>query len=97
MKIGVVTESFPGERRVAIHPDAAPILTKSKLEVVVQSGAGRESGFPDDAYAAKGGRILANRADVFRENVAAGHEPMIRLLPWLRGIGDVEVRVERSL
>jgi len=67
MKIGVVTESFPGERRVAIHPDAAPILTKSKLEVVVQSGAGRESGFPDDAYAAKGGRILANRADVFRE------------------------------
>ena len=67
MKIGVVTESFPGERRVAIHPDAAPILTKSKLDVVVQSGAGRESGFPDDAYAAKGGRILANRADVFRE------------------------------
>jgi len=67
MKIGVVTESFPGERRVAIHPDAAPILTKSKLEVVVQSGAGRESGFPDDAYSAKGGRILANRADVFRE------------------------------
>lgn len=67
MKIGITTETFPGERRVAVSPDAAGLLAKAKFEVLVQSGAGTEAGFPDAQYEAKGARLSPNRADVFAQ------------------------------
>ncbi len=66
MIVGVPRESFPGERRVALVPAAIPNLTKAGLEVVVEAGAGTAAGYPDADYAAKGARILADRAEVFR-------------------------------
>src|SRR6266700_950873 len=66
MIVGVPRESYPGERRVALVPTVIPHLTKAGIEVVVEAGAGVEAGFPDPEYAAKGARILADRADVFR-------------------------------
>jgi len=65
MIVGVPKESFPGERRVALVPTVIPQLVKAKLEVVIEAGAGRESGFTDQDYAAKGARILPDRAAVF--------------------------------
>src|SRR5437588_3958804 len=65
MIVGVPRESFPDERRVALVPLALPNLTKAGLEVVVEAGAGASAGYPDAEYAAKGARILPNRADVF--------------------------------
>ncbi|HUK52802.1 MAG TPA: Re/Si-specific NAD(P)(+) transhydrogenase subunit alpha [Candidatus Binatia bacterium] len=65
MIVGVPKESFPGERRVALVPLVVPALAKSKLQVVVESGAGIEAGFPDAEYTAKGARVLPNRAAVF--------------------------------
>jgi len=65
MIVGVPRESFPGERRVAMVPAVIPSLTKAGLEVVVEAGAGREAGYLDTEYAAKGARILPTRADVF--------------------------------
>jgi NAD(P) transhydrogenase subunit alpha len=64
--VGVPKESFPGERRVAIVPAVIPNLTKAGLEVVIEKGAGVEAGYPDAAYVEKGGKILADRAEVFR-------------------------------
>jgi NAD(P) transhydrogenase subunit alpha len=66
MIVGVPRESFPGERRVALVPAAIPNLTKAGLEVVVEAGAGIGAGYPDADYAAKGAKIVADRAAVFR-------------------------------
>jgi NAD(P) transhydrogenase subunit alpha len=65
MIVGVPRESFPGERRVAMVPAVIPSLTKAGLEVVVEAGAGKEAGYLDAEYAAKGAKILPTRADVF--------------------------------
>jgi NAD(P) transhydrogenase subunit alpha len=65
MIVGVPRESFPGERRVAMVPAVVPSLTKAGLEVVVEAGAGKEAGYLDADYAAKGAKILATRAEVF--------------------------------
>ncbi len=66
MIVGVPRESFPGERRVALVPAAVPNLTKAGLQVVVEAGAGAAAGYPDADYAAKGTKIAADRAEVFR-------------------------------
>src|ERR1700686_4725165 len=65
MIVGVPRETFPGERRVAIVPAVIPSLTKAGLEVVVEAGAGKEAGYLDADYAAKGAKILPTRAEVF--------------------------------
>ena len=66
MIVGVPRESFPGERRVALVPAAVPNLTKTGLQVVVEAGAGARAGYPDADYAAKGAKIVSDRAEVFR-------------------------------
>lgn len=66
MIVGVPRESFPGERRVALVPAVIPVLAKAGLEVVVQAGAGIDAGYPDAEFAAKGAKIVADRAEVFR-------------------------------
>jgi NAD(P) transhydrogenase subunit alpha len=66
MLVGVPRETFPGERRVALVPSVVPTLAKSGLEVVVEAGAGIEAGYPDADYTAKGAKIIAERAEVFR-------------------------------
>ena len=66
MIVGVPRESFPGEWRVALVPAVIPVLAKAGLEVVVQAGAGIAAGYPDAEYIAKGAKIIADRAEVFR-------------------------------
>jgi len=66
MIVGVPRESYPGERRVAIVPVTVPLLMKGGLDVIVETGAGAEAGYLDAAYIAKGAKIAANRAEVFR-------------------------------
>jgi NAD(P) transhydrogenase subunit alpha len=66
MILGVPKESYPGERRVAIVPAVVPALTKARLEVLVEAGAGVEAGYPDQDYITKGAKTAANRAEVFQ-------------------------------
>ena len=65
MIVGVPKESYPGERRVALVPVAAPNLVKAGLEVIVESGAGDQAGYPDAMYVEKGAKIVPDRAAVF--------------------------------
>src|SRR6266446_2599386 len=65
MIVGVPRETYPGERRVALVPAVIPNLKKAGLEVVVETGAGLEAGYPDADYTAKGAKIAAKRAEVF--------------------------------
>jgi NAD(P) transhydrogenase subunit alpha len=62
--VGIVSESLPGERRVAMTPGALSVLKKSNVELLMESGAGVAAGMPDAEYAEKGVR-LASREDVF--------------------------------
>jgi NAD(P) transhydrogenase subunit alpha len=66
MIVGIPKESFPGERRVALVPSVIPSLLKAGFEVVVESGAGAAAGYPDAEYVGKGGKILRERAEVFK-------------------------------
>ena len=57
MKIAVVRETRPGERRVALVPESVKRLIAKGTEVVVESGAGLEAGFDDERYASAGASI----------------------------------------
>ncbi|MBS3981331.1 MAG: Re/Si-specific NAD(P)(+) transhydrogenase subunit alpha [Rhodobacteraceae bacterium] len=64
MKIGALTEIFPGENRVAMTPDSALQLAKLGHVTCIQSGAGAKAGFSDAAYAAAGVEVLPDAAAV---------------------------------
>lgn len=65
MKVGVVKETYPGERRVALVPDIIGQLGKRGFEVVIEAGAGLEAGYADAGYEAKGAKVLGSRKEVF--------------------------------
>src|SRR5437773_910544 len=64
MKVGVVRETLPGERRVALVPDAVSKLIAAKLEVAVQAGAGSEAFYTDDAYQKAGATLVPDARTV---------------------------------
>ena len=68
MKIGVLKETYPGERRVALSPNLIPGLVKAGHHVIVQTGAGEAAGFPDSQYVEKGATI-GTRSDAFNADV----------------------------
>ena len=69
MTLGVPAETQPGERRVAMTPDAAGRLAKkSGYDVLVQRGAGEAAGFVDAAYEAAGARLVS-REEAFGAEV----------------------------
>ena len=59
MKVAVLKESFPGERRVALVPAGVAPLGKTGVDVVVEAGAGMAAGFSDDDYRAVGAAIVS--------------------------------------
>jgi NAD(P) transhydrogenase subunit alpha len=68
MKVSVVKETAPGERRVALVPEAVVKLRAADLEVLVESGAGDRSWLTDDAYAEAGASVVS-RADALAADV----------------------------
>ncbi len=68
LSVGVPRETFPGERRVALTPNALPALTKVGVRIIVESGAGTEAGFFDEAYQHHGAEI-GSRADAFGADI----------------------------
>lgn len=63
MKIAVVKETAPGERRVALVPEMVPRLHKAGLEVTVETGAGDGAWFADSAYT-EAGAAIASRGEL---------------------------------
>jgi NAD(P) transhydrogenase subunit alpha len=64
MIAGVLKETHPGERRVAVIPAAVPSLVKLGLELRYERGAGLAAGFPDAQYDEKGA-TAASRDELF--------------------------------
>ena len=65
MIAGILKESFPDEKRVALIPADIPSLGKAGAEIVIESEAGTAAGFPDETYGEKGARIAEKRGDIF--------------------------------
>ena len=59
MKIGVVKERAPNERRVALVPEALAKLAASGADLLVEAGAGDGAAIPDAAFADAGARIVS--------------------------------------
>jgi NAD(P) transhydrogenase subunit alpha len=67
LKLGVPKEIHPGERRVAVVPRMAAKLAKLGFDVLVESGAGNQAAFTDQAYEEAGARIVPDAAKVWGE------------------------------
>ncbi|KAF2714321.1 NAD(P) transhydrogenase-like protein [Pleomassaria siparia CBS 279.74] len=67
LTIGIPTESYPGERRVAISPANVQLLLKKGFSrVLIERGAGVEAQFTDEAYEHAGAKTV-DRRSVFSE------------------------------
>ncbi|WP_132985307.1 NAD(P) transhydrogenase subunit alpha [Luteimonas terricola] len=58
VSIGVVRESAPGERRVALTPETCRKLVAAGATVAVERGLGALAHFPDEAYATAGATLV---------------------------------------
>jgi H+-translocating NAD(P) transhydrogenase subunit alpha len=58
MKVGVAKETAPGERRVALVPEALGKLQQAGLEILVEQGAGAGAAIPDSAFADAGATVV---------------------------------------
>jgi len=99
MKVAVVKETAPGERRVALVPEAVAKLRTAGFEVLVETGAGDGAWLSDDAFTEAGADIVARdeiaaAADVILmvgrpdEQVIAGLRPGQAVLGMLAPLGD---------
>ncbi len=83
MKIGVPREIHAGERRVALTPESAQQLQKLGFTLTIESGAGVEASFTDDAYREAGVEVLADtralwsNADIILKVRAPEHHPQL--------------------
>ncbi|HET8526515.1 MAG TPA: Re/Si-specific NAD(P)(+) transhydrogenase subunit alpha [Actinomycetota bacterium] len=80
--VGVPREAAPGENRVALVPTVVRQLARSGLEVIVERGAGRSAGVPDEHYATHGAS-LGSREDALAADI------VVRVRGW--GTDDVEL------
>ena len=65
MIIGIPRETFAGEDRVALVPDAVSGLAALNSEIIVEPGAGTAAGFADTDYTERGAQIVADRDEVY--------------------------------
>lgn len=69
MKVGVPKEIAARERRVALVPDGVKTLCAANFDVVIETGAGVEAGFPDADYQAAGATLVSGAADALAADV----------------------------
>ena len=64
MRIAIPKETYPGENRVPMIPDVAKKMVRMGAEVVIESGMGEGSGFPDSEYTDVGCEVSATGIQV---------------------------------
>ena len=74
MKLGVVQETKPEERRVAASPNVVSKWVKAGWQVAVERGAGVSATFGDDQYAAVGAELV-DRATAWHADIVVKVRP----------------------
>lgn len=64
LTIGVLRETFAGEKRVAAAPEVVEKLIKLGFGVRIESGAGAAANFSDEAFTAAGAQVTASAAEL---------------------------------
>ncbi|MGH3646569.1 MAG: NAD(P) transhydrogenase subunit alpha, partial [Micromonosporaceae bacterium] len=100
MKVVVVRESRPDERRVALVPAAVSKLIDAGLEVAVEPGAGEHARYADDAYRKAGAEV--SEAALDGAHVLVGVQPptgaqLARLAPGAITVSFLPVAEEPDL
>ncbi len=67
MQISALKENF-NENRVSLTPDTIKLFQRLGLEVLIEDGAGRNSGYPNDLYEANGAKVVS-RDQCFKANI----------------------------
>lgn len=65
MNLGVLKETFKGEKRTALIPDSVTVLLKKGLSVFVEKGTGENAGFFDKMYENRQAKIVS-REEIFK-------------------------------
>lgn len=65
MKVGIPSEIFPNELRVAATPKTVKRLQKQGFEVQIQQGAGLKANFSDKDFEEAGAKIVKTAADIY--------------------------------
>ena len=68
MQIGVLKETFPSEKRVAVTPDTVKKLVKIGAELTVEAALGQSSGFANEAYTDAGATVTSNRNHILAKS-----------------------------
>ncbi len=86
MIVGIPSEVKQNEYRVALTPAGAEVLSGAGIEVLVQAGAGRHSGFADESYEQAGARMIATANELWeRANlIVKVKEPIASEWPLIR-------------
>jgi NAD(P) transhydrogenase subunit alpha len=109
MKVAVVKESRPGERRVGIVPELVAKFVALGYDVSVESGAGEQADFSDDAYRAVDAQVEAAALD--RAQVVVSVQPLelsqlerlgpatatLSFLPWAQSTELIAAYRDRNL
>ncbi|HVP66741.1 MAG TPA: NAD(P) transhydrogenase subunit alpha [Anaeromyxobacteraceae bacterium] len=75
MRVGIATESAPGEHRVSLVPDSVARLVRGGIEVLVERGAGQRAFLPDGLYERAGARLVGGEDALSAELVLAVRRP----------------------
>jgi NAD(P) transhydrogenase subunit alpha len=75
VKVAVIKEAAPWERRVALVPEGVAKLSGAGLEVLTEAGAGDRSWLADEAYAEAGATVLA------RDELLAAADALLMIGP----------------
>jgi NAD(P) transhydrogenase subunit alpha len=59
LTVGALRERAPGERRVALVPEAVTLLRRAGLDVLIETGAGSGAWFTDTDYTDAGATVVA--------------------------------------
>ena len=65
MIVGIARETFAGEHRVALVPEAVSGLSACNADILIEPGAGAAAGYADAAYVDRGAEVAADRDEVF--------------------------------
>lgn len=68
LKIGLPRERSNDERRIAITPGGASVLTANGHEVIVEKGAGNDANFYDHEYADSGASIAYTPEELYKQS-----------------------------
>ncbi len=75
MKVGIVKEIRPGERRVAVTPETVAKLSKLGFDVLIESGAGDAAAFGDGEYQKAGAQVIADTRQVWAADILLKVQP----------------------